>query len=640
MKTLLILLATPVLAQVNDHAAWRHVQTVTATSAGLIRLILPGETMNGAGPRLEDLRLVDAGDAEVPYVLERLTLPALETWNAPSFHASLVGSATVLEIETGKKDPLHELLLTSPSPDFIKEAKLEGSNNSTEWHPILTTEVLFRQGNMRKLNLSFAPGAWERLRVTVDDVRSPPVAFTSASVRLYREASPSITEPATVMERSEVSGITTLTLQLPTSNSQLGVLRLTTPEPVFSRHASVESSGAPVAAGDFFRIALAGLQTEALELPLNFLLKGNVLTVRINNGDSPPLEIKAIDVSRYPQALLFHASAPGVWRLFSGNSAAPAPNYDLAALRSKLQSTQTGEALIGPLESNPSFRQDANAPDATGTGAVIDLNGWSRRKRLVIKDMGIIEVELDQEVLAEASLDLRDLRVMQAGRQVPFLIEHTGKLTTIPVPFILEPDPKRPTTSRWVITLPLARLPVQQVTIASPTPLFERHMVLSTLTELHGQKRELVVSSARWLHKPGSTESLNLNGSFRTEMDKLILTTDDGDNSPISIQSITMAHAKVHLLFKIDSLENTHLYFGNPRARTPQYDLSLIRHELSAANRIKASLNLAEQLKPDTAKYKASEAGSPWLWAALTVVMGGLLWMVARLLPKPGKADG
>jgi hypothetical protein len=31
---------------------------------------------------------------------------------------------------------------------------------------------------------------------------------------------------------------------------------------------------------------------------------------------------------------------------------------------------------------------------------------------------------------------------------------------------------------------------------------------------------------------------------------------------------------------------------------------------------------------------QSSGSGSPWLWAALTLVVGGLLWIVAKMLPK------
>jgi hypothetical protein len=41
----------------------------------------------------------------------------------------------------------------------------------------------------------------------------------------------------------------------------------------------------------------------------------------------------------------------------------------------------------------------------------------------------------------------------------------------------------------------------------------------------------------------------------------------------------------------------------------------------------------AEVLKPVKASASAS-SGSPWLWASLVLVVGGLLWVVARMLPK------
>ena len=55
--------------------------------------------------------------------------------------------------------------------------------------------------------------AWQQLRVTLDDARSSPVAFTGASVRLRGQGSSSEALDVSIASREERSGETHLTLK-------------------------------------------------------------------------------------------------------------------------------------------------------------------------------------------------------------------------------------------------------------------------------------------------------------------------------------------------------------------------------------------------------------------------------------------
>ena len=97
---------------------------------------------------------------------------------------------------------------------------------------------------------------------------------------------------------------------------------------------------------------------------------------------------------------------------------------------------------------------------------------------------------------------------------------------------------------------------------------------------------------------------------------------------------VTVYHPTVRLLFKTMDAAPIQLYYGNPQANTPHYDLSLVEKELKTAAPLNATLGREDQLKPVPSPAEESGQGSPWLWAVLAVVVGGLLWLVARLLPK------
>ena len=57
--------------------------------------------------------------------------------------------------------------------------------------------------------------------------------------------------------------------------------------------------------------------------------------------------------------------------------------------------------------------------------------------------------------------------------------------------------------------------------------------------------------------------------------------------------------------------------------------------EPAVADKQSATLAAEEILKPERPHGDGLSLGSPWLWAALALVVGVLLVVVARMLPKP-----
>jgi hypothetical protein len=82
------------------------------------------------------------------------------------------------------------------------------------------------------------------------------------------------------------------------------------------------------------------------------------------------------------------------------------------------------------------------------------------------------------------------------------------------------------------------------------------------------------------------------------------------------------------------------LYYGNPRAAAPRYDLSLVAHQLLAAEKSPATLAAEEPLKRTAwAEGRGAGPGSLVFWGVLTAVVIGLLFVIARLLPKAAAGD-
>lgn len=632
---LLLALCLTSVAGAADFAAWTHHQTVRVTQPGLTRLELESALLDASrttgGAPFHDLRVISPAGVETPYIIALPRTMRPTSVKAEAFKATLNPSTTVLEFQSPDANTIQELVLQTNAQNFIKAATLEASNDGTTWQTLSTGEVLCRQNGTERLRLPIAPAVWKQFRITIDDARRGPVAFTGAQI--VRELPELRTAPtsATIRSRTEEKGATHLTLDLGTSNVLLGTVRIHTPDLVFQRVSTLLNT-----THTLFRIQHEGFTAEDLEIPAHQLAAKREVELVIHNGDSPPLRIDRVEVTRHTVPLVFQADTTGDWQLYIGNAQAAEPRYDIAALTDKLRDATANSATASAVEANTEFRKTATAPEVGETGAAIDVSPWSFQRAIQFSEAGVIELELDPAVLARCENDLNDVRIVRAGHQVPFLAIKPGLQRERTVSFVEVADPKTPTWSKWDITMPFPNFPADELLLDSPTPLFARTL---SITEKHhtGQGHfERILGTVNWQRKPGqSAGTFHFPLYTSPKADTIRLTTDNGDNAPLQITSVRVVYPVVRLLFRVPDTTSVHLCYGNRRATRTHYDLDLVRKEFETATKVSATLGDEEQLPGYEADSGyTSGKGSPWLWAALALVVGALLWIVAKMLPK------
>ena len=628
---------------------WQHRQELRVPSPGLVKLSLPADTLDGARPALEDLRVVDDAGGEVPYLVERPSLPASLVRAARSFQVTLTPASTVLAIETGVEQSLDGVSVRTPARAFIKAVQLEASNDQKAWRTLARGVPIFRQpGGAEQLLLRVPPGAWRFLRLTVDDQRSPPIPFTGAEVRAVApEAGP--TEPVSVriVERADGSGETRLVLDLGAAHLQLAALHVESPEPLFTRRVTlavrevedhvVREKG--LAEGVIYRVAVEGHPPSVLlAVFLERQTPARELLLRIHNEDSPPLAVSGVRGERRPVYLVFLARRAGTYAILSGNRRASPPRYDLASLGPSLRGAVVARATLSPRAANPEFRPPEVLPEIPTTGASLDVAAWTYRKRAQSSQGGIQQLELDLEVLTHAEPGLVDLRLVTDGRQVPYILE-PGSVTRSLAPEVTPAnDPKRPRVSRWAIPLPHRGMPVSRLTCTTRTPLFQREVVLyeEVVTE-RGERQPRRLGQASWAKTPGSAAAeLTLVLTAPPTTDRLVLETDNGDNPAIELDGFQLAYAVTRVLYKATPDRETYLYYGNQRAEAPRYDLALVAAEMLAAEKSAVALAAEERLRKLSWREATPLAGhAGWVfWGVLALVVVVLLAVIARLLPK------
>lgn len=637
MKHLLLLFAaTSALA---DHAAWKHLQKLPVTQTGLQRVELDPALLDASATALGDLRLVNPAGEERPFAILTPQRPTLHVEQAANFTQRLEGTVSRFEFQSAGREVLNEVEFRVVEADFIKPATLEGSVDGATWQTLAENALICRRSGFEKVTLRFEEAKWTHFRLTLDDSRSRPVVIEGATLRGRRDEAPEVPQAATILSREEKNGATHLRIGLGAANLPLATLRLKSPEGVFQRQIRIGSTSTW-----FFRLQHEGRSVEHLEHTLDQSHPSRELGLIVENGDNPPLKIDGVAITRHMLPLVFQADAAGEWQLFAGNPQASTPSYDLAKMSDQLRRASSVLVKAGVVETNPAFRADAALPTPDADGEVkLDLNGWSWRRAILPSEneKRVFQLDLDDHALAHSASGGGDLRVISgentaAGTLIPHLLIEGRETTRAAVEFTPFPDEKRPKTSRWRFTLPMEKLPVKALYLRTSSSLFQR--TIRVLESVDGKMRS--IGSANWKSTPDSPQpELRIDIGGRLQGTELVLETDNGDNPPLQLTSAEIEKPVVSLLFEAHGgARPLHLFYGKANAYAPDYDIRFVRDRFEKATHVPVKLGDAEVLKPVKASA-SSTSGSPWLWAALVLVVGGLLWVVARLLPKVESAS-
>jgi hypothetical protein len=629
---------------------WRQTQALIVPTVGLVRVNLPAATLYVARPALEDLRIVDPTGNQVPYLIERPAPEAESTVLPKEFRTAIETGATRLVLKTGTSGPIAGITLETPATRFVKGVDVEGSRDGTRWKNLTTGEPIFQLPNgATKLRVPFAEGAWEFLRLTIDDRRSGPVPFTGAELHKARATAPAEAVPVIIKSRDENPGVTRLNVDLGAANLSLASLRIETNEPFFTRSVTLAApeisddsiQERSIASAVIYRVNVNGKSEARLDIPVELQIQTRELFVLIRNEDSPPLSIDAVRADRRLMRLVFFANQAGRYSLLSGNTQCGAPHYDLSALSEELKNATATEVVPSALVPNANYKVPEALAALTLTGAKIDIAKWKFRKLLPLTQSGVQQVELDPESLAQTQPDHRDIRVVRGEYQLPFLFEQTSISRQINVNPAGVNDSKKPTLSRWSLKMPQPALPIGRLVCMSQTPLFHREMRLwEEVTDERGDKFPYELGRAVWDQTPGATErDLNVELTTRPQSDTLFLETDNGDNPAIDLRDFRCYYPVTRLVFKAtpDPAQPIWLYYGNRNATAARYDLSLVAGELLRAERITVRPGAEENL-PSNALYTGERfTGSARyiFWMALALVVVALLIIMSRFLPKP-----
>jgi hypothetical protein len=316
-------------------------------ATGRVAVRLDREVYEGARADLGDLRVVDPGDREVPYVIDRAdpagvaeeVRPVLRNrgWGAD-------GSATAV-LDFGRRLPKRRLQLRLSGDNFRRRVTVEGGDDRAEWTTLVDEAWVFAVPGaepLRAETLDLPENDFPRLRVRVrpapDEERRPSIedALVPGDGRPPRHEER--LEPRWSEAQDGRAGETLLTLDLGARHQPFHAVEIDVEDERFFREVRIDARRDPRAAGEpprwedigrgeVHRLEHEGRRRECLRVAVRG--RERTLRVRVRNRDDRPLRVRGVAVHAPVERLLFEAATPGRHRLTYGSDR-PAPFYDLA----------------------------------------------------------------------------------------------------------------------------------------------------------------------------------------------------------------------------------------------------------------------------------------------------------------------
>jgi hypothetical protein len=664
-----LLVAHASARQPETPTAFRFERPIVSDGRGARRLPIDVPLLVGGNPGLGDLRLVDAGGRELGYLL--VPKPPVEPVWKP---AAILPVASVdtekqktsgFEADLGEAFTVDRFRIDGVAPPFLKRVRLEGSGDRAHWTLLVGEGTVFDlpDEKLRQTELAFTPGSYRYFRITWDDTNSgrlprPPAAI--ARIVSGAAPPPPLTTVLAVERRPSEPGRSRYRVRLPGGHLPIVALDLDIGGGHVLRNAAVYEArlsgteAIPVVLGTatLRRVIRGSLSAASLRVPISPPLEAQ-LDLVVDDGDNPPLELRAVQAIFAEQPWIYFESDGGPLVARYGNPSLGAPRYDLEAVRDTLRIDAVAGARWGDARARTSEENAAgNAPPLPTVGSSLDTALFDYVRAIPSGDAGLIALPLDAAVLAHSagrSGSFADLRVIDADRrQVPYLIERASEPLSLDLK--LERLSKPPKTlvlgraastapSVYRVAWPFERLPASRLVLSTSARVFQRSVAVGVEREPNRRIRDVwieTIATAAWVHadqdKPTPALALSLPTVGANE---LLVIVEEGDNTPLPLTAARVLLPAYRLRFFRDRGAVLRLAYGRPDLAPPRYDLALLAPQVLgvAATEIAPAAEAAPRSTATTAAIVSPRV----FWAVLAVAVLVLVALIVRLIRKEGR---
>ncbi|HEY4356053.1 MAG TPA: hypothetical protein VGN16_09925 [Acidobacteriaceae bacterium] len=341
---------------------------------------------HAASESLNDLRVYANGTTETPFITTESATERIDQQPAALRNAGMRGGDIVFDLLMPRR-PYTAVELGLNAKDFIATAKVSGSDGRGGAPVELGSFALFDLSGQhlgRSVTLPLQESTFAELHIALHMVSSPgsgqqafaAAMVTGAEVPPSREAQTLFSSVAAITAMTQRGHETIATVHLP---AHVPVERISFElDPGFHKNFlrtvnvtakpddAQDTAAVETLSGEISHVTLppelvqeasdSGLDKRSLDAVLGAdLRKGATVEIAVENGDDPPLPIRAVHLEMRERRLCFDASSSSgdTYTLMYGDPALQPPQYDYRRLFT--ESPAAGRAELGAEHANPDF---------------------------------------------------------------------------------------------------------------------------------------------------------------------------------------------------------------------------------------------------------------------------------------------
>jgi hypothetical protein len=372
------MLATAVWAQASRPqeplSAWLYFKEVQVprNQTGWLDFVLDREMLGAARTDHADVRLYDASNKEIPYVLRvRREIDSSYAFTAREFNRGSEGGASLVSYDLGELPQEHnEVEVETEGNDFRRLVDVQGSADGNQWSTLVAGGILFRFSaagkTVEQRAVAYPVSRYRYLRVRVERDsqvdHATPVVKTVQVRRSVKVKGELATFRGTLEGRDpdRIGGRPASVWRVDFgAYIPLERVAITVGDAEFARPFQLEAIDDPtapvmLASGELVRRGDALDRRPTIEFPEHFARR---VRLTVTDDRNTALSIVGMDGLSAARQVVFNASgaSAGPIRAYYGNPKALPPRYDLAARMPADLQPPPMRLTPGPQRDNPIY---------------------------------------------------------------------------------------------------------------------------------------------------------------------------------------------------------------------------------------------------------------------------------------------
>lgn len=346
-------------AEAQSYVSERKLDTVTAD--GFYRINLSPEVIPATNAALSNVRITDAQDREVPYIIRQESPRRYSSVFRPyriSRYEKKDGCCSTLVLENPNGHPINNIHLSIRNADVTKPMTLTGSDDGENWFAVKERSMLSTSVNEQNTAtirlIDFPLTNYAFYKIDIGDSTSAPLNILAAGYfEVNAEEAKYVPVPVT-WQQSDSATLRRSYVELQFDNTQVvdRVVFTMKGSPYFLRKGWLlqKSTGNGRAKPYYQRIAsftVSSRQPAVIELPG---IRCNTLVLEIDNADNPVLQTAEVRVDQLNRYLVAWLKGGEKYALKFGAVDLRAPDYDLENFRDSIPA-QLSILKAGPTQS-------------------------------------------------------------------------------------------------------------------------------------------------------------------------------------------------------------------------------------------------------------------------------------------------